>query len=214
LVNETKRLIYLDHPRTASTSTTEYLAKRFGFYKYETKKGQHGTQHRVRPEVNLMYPWGAYYKFTTVREHHDLVASWMVHRGNNQDPPSTPWAVRDVEEALQYPYEQGWMEFDRAFPMLDHAHVALRFSLIGLELDEFLSSMGFDTHQHIGDRLPHRHSEWKKKRPEGELLEMFEPTAWRYINDRFHWERSLILDKSFPNLHTQTDTRCHCGRRI
>lgn len=182
LVNHVKRLIYLDHPRTASTSMTDYLKQpELGFeIRY--------TAHKVPKEVDLLHPWDTYTKFTTIREHEDIIRSWIIRR-NEEDPPPAPWGVEVIEKALEEPLAPGWITKRQMFPMVDYAHYLIRFEHLWEDLEELLLGFNFEPYPR---NFPHVHGEWAKKTPDVGIL--FTPAAQRYIRERFADEMQYLWE--------------------
>lgn len=176
-VHAEKKLIYLAHPRTASSSTADALMK-IGF----GMCGQKGHHMTLQPKVlvgRYGVPREEWTAFTTVRNHWDIAVSFAWTRNDVQK--TLPFTVEHFKEALGHAWYR--TEHEMFALHVEDADIILRFEGIQDNLNTFLTRRG------LGPvALPHIHEEWSEKRGGPGYRRFYTDETRAYIADKFYDE--------------------------
>lgn len=137
--HERARLVYLAHPRTASTATAEAL-KRVGFTR-PVPGGHHAELYYPQSPVTeeTRSEWTV---MTTVRNHWDAAVSWAAQRNASAQCDVLPWPRSLFVEALD-PQHNSWVRKRQLYwKHLRHADIVLRYETLAEDLKHVLSIAG------------------------------------------------------------------------
>jgi hypothetical protein len=172
-VHPDAKLIYLAHPRTASTSTGKAL-KEIGFI--NSPEGHHARLHEKRLLNKYGAPREKWLAFTTVRNHWCIGVSFIHVRRPDFVSPKV-FKIEDFEKAL----DKCWYREDHE--MYAHhkaADVFLRFEDVENQVNTILRLAG------LGPiKLPHIFKEWQDKRGGPGYRRFYTDETRDYIYNRF-----------------------------
>lgn len=174
-VHPEAKLIYLAHPRTASTSTARALTEpSIGFLR--PNDGHHARLHPQRLLKKYGAPREKWLAFTTVRNHWSIGVSF-IHVRNTAIVNPDIFRIEDFEKALQ----ACWYRQDHE--MYAHhkdADVFIRFENVEEQVNTILRLAG------LGPvKLPHVFKEWVDRRGGPGYRRFYTNETRDYIYNRF-----------------------------